>query len=104
MSEKLPFRDDPSTGTNTVRYVHEPTAIPMFRSLSRIWHFPSGTVRLELRDRRDCLLPDIDWVELPANECHRVGAIVALETDTTARVVEEQGDTIVTEFDNKIIL
>ncbi len=90
--------------TRAVRYVEEPAASPCFRSVSRIWQFPSGDVLLELSERRDCLLPNIDRVDVPASECHRVAESVVIETDTTVEVTAKDNIQKVTEFDRKIVL
>ncbi|GGN94778.1 MULTISPECIES: hypothetical protein [Haloarcula] len=90
--------------TRAVRHVAEPTSLPVFRSVTRIWHFPSGDALLELADHRDCLLPNVDRVDVPASERERVGDAVALDTETAVRVSEEQGRVIIKEFDKKIIL
>ncbi|MBV0900441.1 hypothetical protein [Haloarcula salina] len=88
--------------TRGVRYVADPTSIPVFRSVERIWHFPSGDVLLTLAERRDCLLPNVDRVDVRASEIEWVGSAVALSTDTAVRVTEQQGRSIIKEFDRKI--
>lgn len=90
--------------TRDVRHVAEPTSIPIFRSVERIWHFPSGDVLLTLAERRDCLLPNVDRVDVRARAVERVGSAVALSTDTAVRVAEERGKSIVTEFDKTVKL
>jgi len=51
--------------TRAVRYVEEPTSLPVFRSVTRIWHFTSGDVLLECADHRDCLIPSVEQVDVP---------------------------------------
>lgn len=104
MSEHTPFQYSLSEGAGTIRYIQDPTSSPCFRSVTRIWHFSSGDVLLELANRRDCLLPDIDHVDVPASDTHQVAGAVALDTDSTVRVAIEQNDRIITKFDRKIQL
>ncbi|MFC6864175.1 hypothetical protein ACFQGE_12005 [Halomicroarcula sp. GCM10025817] len=87
-----------------VRYIEDPTSVPAFRAVTHVWHFPSGDVLLEREERRDCLLPDVDRVDVPASAVNCVNDAVALETDTTVHVSEEPGGLIVNEFDRKIVL
>ena len=88
--------------TRSVRYVRNPSSSPCFRSVSRIWHFPSGDALLERDERRDCLLPNVDRVDVPASESQRVASALALDTDTTVRVVASGDERLLTEFDRKI--
>jgi len=87
-----------------VRYVEEPTSSPCFRSVTRIWHFPGGTVLLERAERRDCLLPDVDRVDVPVSESRRVAGAVVLETDATVRVAEDGDERTIKEFDKKEVV
>jgi hypothetical protein len=90
--------------TRPIRYVRDPAASPCLRSVTRIWHFPSGDVLLERAQRRDCLLPTVDRVAVPASDSRRVAKALVLETDTTVEVVETADERVVTEFDRKIML
>lgn len=87
-----------------VREIREPSASQYFRAVSQIWHFPSGDVLLERDDRRDCLLPAVDRVDVPVTDTHRVSDALALETDTTVRVVDDAGTRILTEYDDNITI
>ncbi len=104
MSEHTPFQYSLSQGTGSIRYIRDPISSPCFRSVTRIWHLSSGDVLLELANRRDCLLPDIDRVDVPASDSHRIAGAVVLDTETTVRVAVEQNDRIITKFDKKIRL
>ena len=88
--------------TRSVRYVQNPSSSPCFRSVTRIWHFPSGDALLEREGRRDCLLPNVDRVDVPASGCRRVASALALDTDTTVRVVSSGDERTLTEYDKKI--
>ncbi|WP_324761199.1 hypothetical protein [Haloarcula montana] len=77
----------------------EPASIPVFRSVSRVWHFPSGDVLLELADHRDCLLPDVDKVDIPVSGTEHIAEAVVLDTDTTVRAEKISGDLILKEID-----
>ena len=94
----------PLEETKAIRHVENPTSVPCFRSVSRIWHFPSGAVLLELAERRDCLLPDIDRIDVPASGSQQISRALVLDTDTTVRVVEDGGDRLLVEFDREILL
>lgn len=87
-----------------VRYVEEPTSVPPFRAVTHVWHFPGGDVLLEREERRDCLVPDVDRVDVPSSAVTCVSDAVVLETDTTVRVSEEPDGQKITEFDTKIVL
>jgi hypothetical protein len=91
------------TGHRGIRRVQDPTAAPCFRSVTRIWHFPNDTVILERAARRDCLLAEIDVVDVPVTGSRRVGSAVALDTDTTVRVVEE-GDKCILRDINRVMM
>ena len=90
--------------TRAIRYVEEPTSLPVFRSVTRIWHFPSGDVLLELADHRDSLIPSVERVDAPVEGIESVADAVALDTDTTVHVTDEAGERIVSVFDKKIKL
>ncbi|GAA5433823.1 hypothetical protein Hjap01_03311 [Haloarcula japonica] len=76
--------------------------MPVFRSVTRVWHFPSGDILLERAEHRDCLIPDVDQVDVPVSGTERVADAVALDTDTTVRVADDSGNIIVTEFDKNM--
>jgi hypothetical protein len=78
--------------------------MPCIQSVQRIWHFPSGDALLEPSGRRDCIVPDIDHIDVPARTVRRIAGAVSLDTATTIHVVEEAGEVIVTEFDKNILL
>jgi len=84
-----------------IRHVKEPMSVPVFQSVTRVWHFPSGDVLLERADRRDCLIQDVDRVDVPVSGTEQVADVVALDTDTTVRVTNNTGNLVVTNFDKK---
>jgi hypothetical protein len=85
--------------TDGIRRIQELAETTCFRAVTRIWHYPPGTVLLERDQRRDCLLPGVDRVHVPASDCHRVGDAVVLDADTTVEVTEQEGSQILTEVD-----
>ncbi|WP_336002753.1 hypothetical protein [Halorientalis halophila] len=89
--------------TRPVRYVHDPTAAPCFRSVTRIWHFPSGDAFLSRTGRRDCLLPDVDRVAVPASETRRIAGAVVIDTDATIRVIDDDERKVI-EFDTNVVI
>jgi len=90
--------------TRAVRYIEEPTSSPCFRSVTRIWHFPNGDAFLELAERRDCLVPNVDSVDVPANTTNRVGAAVTLETATTVQVTDTTAGRTLTTFEEELTI
>jgi hypothetical protein len=90
------------TKQRAIRHVKEPMAVPVFQSVKRVWHFPSGDVLLERAEHRDCLISDVDQVDVPVTGTEQVGDAVALDTDTTVRITDNSGNIIVKEFDNKL--
>ncbi|MFD1586478.1 hypothetical protein ACFR9U_05760 [Halorientalis brevis] len=100
MTDVQDFLEDP----RTVRHVRYPTSVPYFRSVTRICHFPSGDVLLDRADRRQCLLPAIDRVDVPASEIQRITDAVVLDTEATVYVVEDGGDRVVVPFDEELVL
>jgi len=76
--------------------------MPVFRSVTRVWHFPSGDVLLERAEQRDCLIPDVDRVDVPVSGTEQVADAVALDTDTTVRVTDNTGNLVVTEYDMSV--
>ncbi|KAA9396173.1 hypothetical protein Har1130_16210 [Haloarcula sp. CBA1130] len=90
------------TEKRAIRHVDEPTSMPVFRSVTRIWHFPSGDALLERAERRDCLIPDVDRVDVPASGTDQVAGAVALDTDSTVQVTDSTGNIVVTEFNENL--
>jgi len=90
------------TEKRAIRHVEAPTSVPVFRSVTRVWHFPSGDVLLERAEHRDCLIPDVDRVDVPVSGTEQVADAVALDTDTTVRVADKSGYLVVTEYDMKL--
>jgi len=90
------------TEKRAIRHVEAPTSVPVFRSVTRVWHFPSGDVLLERAEHRDCLIPDVDRVDVPVSGTEQVADAVALDTDTTVRVTDNSGNLVVTEYDMKV--
>lgn len=88
----------------TLRVVAEPTSVPLFRGVTKIWQFPSGDVLLERATSRDCLLPTVDRIDVPVTEYEQVGDAVALETDTAVHATEKSGKIVLSEFDTKMTL
>jgi hypothetical protein len=88
--------------SRAVRYVEEPTSVPIFRSVTRLWHFPSGDVLLEREARRDCLLRHVERIDVPASEVEAVADALAIETDTAVRVGAEPDGLVIREFDTNI--
>jgi hypothetical protein len=89
------------TEKRAIRHVEEPTSVPLFRSVNRVWHFPSGDALLERAEQRDCLIPAVDRVDVPVSGTEQIGDTVALDTDTTVRANEKSGNLVVTELDNE---
>lgn len=85
-----------------IRHVEAPTSVPLFRSVTRVWHFPSGDVLLERAERRDCLIPDVDRVNVPVSGSEQVGDAVALDTDAAVRVTNSAEELVVTKFDKNV--
>ena len=90
------------TEKRAIRHVEAPTSVPVFRSVTRVWHFPSGDVLLERAEQRDCLIPDVDRVDVPVSGTEQVADAVALDTDTTVRVTDNTGNLVVTEYDMSV--
>ena len=90
------------TEKRAIRHVEAPTSMPVFRSVTRVWHFPSGDVLLERAEQRDCLIPDVDRVDVPVSGTEQVADAVALDTDTTVRVTDNTGNLVVTEYDMSV--
>jgi hypothetical protein len=90
------------TEKRAIRHVEAPTSVPVFRSVTRVWHFPSGDVLLERAEHRDCLIPDVDRVDVPVSGTEQVADAVALDTDTTVRVTYSSGNLVVTEYDMNV--
>jgi len=88
--------------TRAIRHIEEPTSLPVCRAVTRIWHFPSGDVLLERADRRDCLIPAVERVDVPVTGVESVADAVALDTDTAVRVTTDADSRIVTEFDRRV--
>lgn len=97
--EKYSFEE-----TSGIRRIEAPATAPCFRDVTRIWHFPNGEVLLEREERCDCLLPSVDQIDISASDCQRVGEAVALDTDATVEVTEEQGGQTLTEIDGEVSL
>lgn len=87
------------TEKRATRRVEAPTSVPLFRSVTRVWHFPSGDVLLERAEYRDCLIPDVNRVDVPVGGTEQIANAVALDTDTTVRVTDYSGNIVVTKFD-----
>ncbi|EMA09861.1 hypothetical protein C437_05160 [Haloarcula vallismortis ATCC 29715] len=87
-----------------IRHIEAPLSVPVFRTVTRVWHFPSGDVLLERAGRRDCLIPDVDRVDVPVRGTEQVADAVALDTDTAVRVTEKTGDVVVSKFDRSVKL
>jgi hypothetical protein len=85
-----------------IRYIEEPTLLPCFQSVTQIWHFPSGDVLLEMRDRRDCLISDVDRIEVPVTGSRRIGEAVVLDTEVTIQVARKSGRRLLTEYDTEV--
>lgn|SRR6056297_1925202 len=92
------------TEGRAIRHVKEPMSVPVFRSVTRVWHFPSGDVLLERSERRNCLIPDVDRVDVPVSGAKQVVDAVALDTETTVRVTGDTGNNVVAEFDKSVKL
>jgi hypothetical protein len=92
------------TEKRAIRHVEAPTSVPLFRSVTRVWHFPSGDVLLERAGHRDCLIPDVGRVDVPVSGTEQVADAVALDTDTTVRVTDNTGTVVVSEFDKNITI
>jgi|GEM_PF-2847302 len=90
------------TEKRAIRHVEAPTSVPVFRSVTRVWHFPSGDVLLERAEHRDCLIPDVDRVDVPVSGTEQVADAVALDTDTTVRATDKSGSIVVTEYDMNV--
>ncbi|GAA3858065.1 hypothetical protein GCM10022627_02260 [Haloarcula argentinensis] len=90
------------TEKRAIRRVEAPTSVPLFRSVTRVWHFPSGDVLLERAEYRDCLIPDVDRVDVPVSGTEQIADAVALDTDTTVRVTDCSGNIVVTKFDKNV--
>jgi len=90
------------TEKRAIRHVEAPTSVPVFRSVTRVWHFPSGDVLLERTEHRDCLIPDVDRVDVPVSGTEQVADAVALDTDTTVRVTDNSGNLVVTKYDMNV--
>lgn len=75
-----------------IRNVEEPEAIPYFRNVVRIWHFPNGEALLERERKRDCLVADVDVVDVPRNGDRRIEGAVAIDTETAVEATQ-RGDT-----------
>ncbi|MDQ2074184.1 hypothetical protein RBH20_16730 [Haloarcula sp. H-GB4] len=76
--------------------------MPVFRAVTRVWHFPSGDALLERDGYRDCLIPDVDRIDVPVNGTEQVADAVALDTDTTVRVTDNTGSVVMSEFDKNV--
>lgn len=92
------------TEKRAIRHVEAPTSLPLFRAVTRVWHFPSGDVLLERAEHRDCLLPDVDRVDVPVRGTEQVADAVALDTDTAVRVTDKTGTVVVSEFDKNVTI
>ena len=92
------------TETRAIRHIEAPASVPVFRSVTRVWHFSSGDVLLERAEHRDCLIPDVDRVDIPVSGTEQVADAVALDTKTAVRVTENTGSVVVTEFDKNVKL
>jgi len=90
------------TEKRAIRHVEEPTSVPVFRSVTRVWHFPSEDVLLERAERRDCLIPDVDRVDVPVSGTEQVADAVALDTDTAVQVTDCSGSLVVRTFDKNV--
>jgi len=88
--------------SRAVRYVQEPVSVPIFRSVTRLWHFPSGDVLLERAARRDCLIRNVERIDVPASDVDAVADALALETDTAVRVSAEPDGLVVRKFDMNV--
>jgi hypothetical protein len=88
--------------SRAVRYVEEPTSVPIFRAVTRLWHFPSGDALLEREARRDCLLRNVERIDVSASDVEAVADALTLETDTAVRASAEPDGLVVTKFDRKI--
>lgn len=87
-----------------IRQVKEPSSLPVFQSVRRIWHFPNGDVLLELAENRDCLIPDVERVDVPVTGVDHVAGAVALDTNTTVRVTDEPDGRVVNKIDKNMIV
>ncbi|AUG49039.1 hypothetical protein BVU17_15715 [Haloarcula taiwanensis] len=85
-----------------IRHIEAPMSVPVFQSVTRIWHFPSGDALLERTGHRDCLIPDVDRVDVPVRGTEQVADAVALDTDTTVRIADRTGNLVVTKFDSNL--
>lgn len=85
-----------------IRHIEAPMSVPVFRSVTRVWHFPSGDALLERTGHRDCLIPDVDRVNVPVRDTEQVADAVALDTDTAVRIVNKTGNLVVTKVDSNL--
>ena len=92
------------TEKRAIRHVESPASLPLFRAVTRVWHFPSGDVLLERAEHRDCLLPDVDRVDVPVRGTEQVGDTMTLDTDTAVQVTDKTGTVIVSEFDKNVTI
>jgi hypothetical protein len=104
VSDQPPLQYELSGKRSPVRHIADPDPSVCFRSVTRIWHFPDGAVFLELADRRDCLLSNIDRVDVQAAETHDVSGALVLDTQTTVQVTDEQDTRTISEVDHRLVL
>lgn len=94
----LPERNR-SSGDTEVRRIRDPETAACFSAVTRIWHFPSGHALLERERHRDCLLPGVDRIDVPAGGSERVGDAVAIDIRTTVEVVANGDERVLTKLD-----
>ena len=82
-----PVRNDVGT-ESTIRYIDAPESIPCFQHVTMLWHLESGEVLLERESHRDCLVPEVDVVDVPASGHRRTEDAVAVEPQTALEVVQ----------------
>lgn len=79
-------------GKPSIRNIENPESIPYFCNVSRIWHFQAGDVLLERERKRDCLVPDVDVVDVSTSGDQRIEGVVAIEAEGVVEITQ-RGDT-----------